>query len=245
MFKYIFSKPVPNIFKNNFKKLFFYRILGGPFKGLLYIKESFCSGYFPKIFGTYELEIVKYILLGCKDADYVIDIGAAEGYYAVGLLFNNPKLRCIAFECDKVARHLLDSLAILNNVADRLICFDKADCVSLQTVLSQNGRGFFVVDIEGGEFELIDPVKVPGLKTIEFIVEIHDWFYPELNANSIFRDRFSFTHNIKEIKARTPLYSDISHSFWRLVAFLNRDIASKMLEERPRIMRWFLFTLKI
>ena len=245
MFKYIFSKPVPNIFKNNFKKLFFYRILGGPFKGLLYIKESFCSGYFPKIFGTYELEIVKYIVLGCKDADYVIDIGAAEGYYAVGLLFNNPKLRCIAFECDKVARHLLDSLAILNNVADRLICFDKADCVSLQTVLSQNGRGFFVVDIEGGEFELIDPVKVPGLKTIEFIVEIHDWFYPELNANSIFRDRFSFTHNIKEIKARTPLYSDISHSFWRLVAFLNRDIASKMLEERPRIMRWFLFTLKI
>ena len=236
----------PNPFRTfSKKKYFFNRVLGGPFKGLLYIRESFCSGFLAKIFGTYELEIVKYIVLGCKDADYVIDIGAAEGYYAVGLLFNNPKLRCIAFECDKVARHLLDSLAILNNVADRLICFDKADCVSLQTVLSQNGRGFVVVDIEGGEFELIDPVKVPGLKTIEFIVEIHDWFYPELNANSIFRDRFSFTHNIKEIKARTPLYSDISHSFWRLVAFLNRDIASKMLEERPRIMRWFLFTLKI
>ena len=245
MFKYIFSKPVPSIFKNNLKKYFFNRVLGGPFKGLLYIKESFCSSYLPKIFGTYELEIVDYIVLGCKGVDYVIDIGAAEGYYAVGLLFNNPKLMCIAFECDKTAKDLLDRLAILNNVADRLICFDKADCVSLQTVLSQNGRGFVVVDIEGGEFELIDPVNVPGLKEIEFIVEIHDWFYPELNADSIFRDRFSSTHNIKVINARTPLYSDISHFFWRSVAFLNRDIASKMLEERPPIMRWFLFTLKI
>ena len=66
MFKYIFSKPVPNIFEINLKKLFLNRILGWPFKGLLYISEYFCSGFLPKIFGTYELEIVKYTVLGCK-----------------------------------------------------------------------------------------------------------------------------------------------------------------------------------
>jgi FkbM family methyltransferase len=45
-----------------------------------------------------------------------VDIGAAEGYYAVGLARRNPQARVIAFEMESKGRAALKQLAALNGI---------------------------------------------------------------------------------------------------------------------------------
>src|SRR5712672_3591091 len=58
----------------------------GPFRGMRYIDRALCSTLVPKWLGIYEREVG-----GCIEEaitlpfQTVVDIGAAEGYYAVGL----------------------------------------------------------------------------------------------------------------------------------------------------------------
>ena len=61
-------------------------VTSGPFAGMRYIDASFGSAYIPKLLGTYEQELSN-VLAGiiAKRPKAVVDVGAAEGYYAVGL----------------------------------------------------------------------------------------------------------------------------------------------------------------
>ena len=61
------------------------KVLNGPFEGMQYPNfESYGSASWPKLLGTYESELTNAILAK-KDTDYssIVDIGCAEGYYAV------------------------------------------------------------------------------------------------------------------------------------------------------------------
>ncbi len=49
-------------------------------------KQAFCSAFHPKILGSYELEISKAVAYASSQPySAIVDIGCAEGYYAVGL----------------------------------------------------------------------------------------------------------------------------------------------------------------
>src|SRR5436190_882004 len=63
------------------------KVLGGIFKGLQYPRfESSGSGLVTKLLGSYENELHPFIQqLGANKYTEIIDIGCAEGYYAVGL----------------------------------------------------------------------------------------------------------------------------------------------------------------
>lgn len=75
-------------------------VLGGPFKGMQYGQIiSYGSVLPPKILGFYESEIsVVFQNLKCKKFDVIIDIGSAEGYYAVGLARMNKAQLVYAFD---------------------------------------------------------------------------------------------------------------------------------------------------
>ena len=61
-------------------------VLSGPFAGMKYVNQSVGSMWFPKVLGTYELELASIIRGFClARPPSVVDIGAAEGYYAVGV----------------------------------------------------------------------------------------------------------------------------------------------------------------
>jgi FkbM family methyltransferase len=49
-----------------------------------------------------------------------VDIGAAEGYYAVGLARSKPDARIVCFEAHKPAHYLLKHLATLNGLQNRI-----------------------------------------------------------------------------------------------------------------------------
>src|ERR1041385_2176536 len=97
------------------------RVRLGPFAGMHYVSNSVGSAYLPKLLGIYERELTEVLETECaRQPGLIVDIGAAEGYYAVGLALRNPAARIIAFEQNPQGQVALCKMAILNGVADRL-----------------------------------------------------------------------------------------------------------------------------
>ena len=68
----------------------------GPFAGMRYVDRSVGSCFIPKLLGTYERELAPKIERICRrQPGLVVDVGAAEGYYAVGLAMRIPEARII------------------------------------------------------------------------------------------------------------------------------------------------------
>jgi len=92
-------------------------VAAGPFTGLRYIKGAVGSAYIPKLLGIYERELNGCVEKACAlNFPLIVDVGAAEGYYAVGLARRNPKARVIAFEMEEKGRAKLAEMAQLNGI---------------------------------------------------------------------------------------------------------------------------------
>ncbi len=175
------------------------RVLSGPFRGLRYVAMAVGSAYHPKLLGTYEREIAHWfeqLLVG--PARSFIDVGAAEGYYAVGMALRAPQWQVIAFELTAEGRALIAQMAASNGVADRISIRGACTPEALEAALMQSpGPHLVLVDVEGYESELLDPARVPSLRHSTIIVELHPWAAPGLEAQ--LRARFAATHIIDAI----------------------------------------------
>ncbi len=84
----------------------------GPFVGMTYVSEAICSSLVPKLLGSYEAELHALLTqIVTRDYQTVIDVGCAEGYYAVGLALRLPRARVYAFDINARARELCAKLA--------------------------------------------------------------------------------------------------------------------------------------
>src|SRR6266536_4427969 len=93
------------------------KILHGPFAGMRYITDSVGSALVPKLLGIYERELNGCIERACaRQLPLIVDVGAAEGYYAIGLTRRNPNARVIAFEMEEKGRAALRRMADLNGI---------------------------------------------------------------------------------------------------------------------------------
>ncbi|GAJ03085.1 unnamed protein product, partial [marine sediment metagenome] len=96
-------------------------VLHGPFKGLKYVSYEAALTALPKIIGTYERElhpVLKRIIE--SEFDIMLNIGAAEGYYAIGIALLRPNLKIIAFDIDPNVRKILQKMILLNNVNNQI-----------------------------------------------------------------------------------------------------------------------------
>ena len=183
------------------------RVRLGPFVGMRYIGNSIGSAYLPKLLGTYERELVTVIEERCAAGPgLIIDLGAAEGYYAVGLALRNPQARVVAFERLKTGRTALRKMAKLNGVAGQIEVRGCCEPVDLQAVLESgkdaltrvsNPRPFIVCDVEGDEQSLLDPSAIPNLQSASILVETHEFIRPGITQE--LRNRFAPTHRIELI----------------------------------------------
>ena len=141
-------------------------VQSGPFAGMSYISEAICSSLVPKLLGSYESELHQ-VLNQILETDYqnVIDIGCAEGYYAVGLALRLPNARVYAMDVDSRARDLCITLAKANNVAERVVIEGACTHDRLNTLIK--GRTLIICDCEGCELQLLDPRLAPGLKNTD------------------------------------------------------------------------------
>ncbi len=216
------------------------RVLAGPFRGMRYTTGSGGSAYAPKLLGTYELELAPWLSdLTRTPVGHVVDIGAAEGFYAVGCarLLGCP---VTAFETEQESRRLLADMAARNGVADRVRIEGACDADALRSALESAGLGpvLVICDVEGYEGTLLDPEKVPGLRECRLVVEMHDCFRPGVSERVT--GWFSGSHRITRIPARPRTDADLAAVLpeWRLVpAALRRRW---MDERRPAGMSWLV-----
>ena len=213
-------------------------ILHGPFQGMKYLSRAYCSAVLPKLLGTYECELIpaiERIIRG--DADRIIDIGAAEGYYAVGLALKMPKARIVAFELYEPARHLLKRLAGLNGALDRVDLRGECSIETLTHALEGAKRPAIVCDCEGAEDVLLDPEKVAALQGSLIVVETHDGMVPGLNERLL--ARFRSTHDIERIGSRPRTQDDLP-----IGANLSAEELAVAADEERAWAEWFVFVPK-
>ncbi len=218
------------------------KVVSGPFAGMRYVTESTGSVFLPKILGTYELELTSDIEQAiAKGYERVIVVGAAEGYYAVGYLFRSAASTVFAFEATEQGRELMHQLATRNNVLDRLDIRGFCDVGALQAVLQNTGNPLVIVDIEGGEAFVLDPLRVPELSHSTIIVEVHEFAVPGMEK--LIRERFSNTHNVRAVDARSRQRADFPMSLPTSLATRgDAAIAFCMNEARPAGMVWLVMT---
>ena len=213
----------------------------GPFKGMRYpAAESIGSALFPKLLGSYERELHPWIERLCeKHYTEIVDVGCAEGYYAVGLALRMPEAKVYAFDVNERALGLCRAMAELNGVTDRVATRGFCDVDSLMSI-PVTFRGLVVCDCEGYESELITKEVVNSRQCWDFLIEMHD--FQDINISSRIGSILEQTHCLESIesvddikKAKTYDYDEIAgqdlHTRRRLLA-----------EHRPHLMEWFLAT---
>jgi hypothetical protein len=167
------------------------RVLGGPFEGMIYIEEAVGSCLLPKVAGSYEQETASIIEDAiARGPDVVVDVGAAEGYYAVGLARRLPGAIVYAFDIDPHATRLCRRLAALNGVGERVVTAGACTVEALQARLKPGA--LLICDCEGFEDELLDPRRVPALDRTQVLVELHDHLRPGVSER--IKERFARTH---------------------------------------------------
>lgn len=214
-------------------------ILAGPFAGMRYgDTQAMCSALYPKLLGTYEHELASaFDEALAREYSLVVDIGAADGYYAVGFAFRNPSSRVIAFDQDPRARAELSKLAALNGVTERIEIRERCDPQDLAGF--EGKSGLMIVDCEGFEEVLLTEERIGTLEKWDFIIETHDGISPEVT--STLKQRFEKTHRVETIEAVHD-FDKLDHLDVPLLHGLPRRSADRVLAEgrEHACLRWLV-----
>jgi len=202
-----------------------------------YLKSAYAGAALPKTLGLYEMELAESVERLCGlNPDVVVDVGAAEGYYAVGMAFRIPEARVVAFDTAPIAHQFVKRLARLNGVADRVELHGLCDTRTLERLLSAAERPVLISDCEGFEDELLDPEQAPSLRTTVILVELHDMLRPGLSDRV--SERFASTHQIRRIPQRERRMEDLPAS----VTISSEDARPILEQRRAGESEWFEMT---
>ncbi|MDA1217320.1 MAG: hypothetical protein O3B38_03930 [Chloroflexi bacterium] len=197
--------------KLNFKLRFLSgNVERGPFVGMAYLPRNSGATYvLPKLLGTYELELSESVERFVKhNVRSIVVIGAAEGYFAVGLARRLAKAKVIAFEGATKLRDLLASHASLNSVRDRIEI--KGFCAISDLVnLQVTPQCLVICDVEGAERELMEPQRVQFLRDAIVIVEVHEDLTDSNELCHLIEGRFRSTHSVQHILPAARLRSGL------------------------------------
>ncbi len=157
-------------------------VRSGPFAGMPYITRATCSAYPCKITGTYEKELHPAMAeILARPFGTVLNLGTAEGYYAVGLARHYPQARAIVFEGNPKGVKLLRQLARRNGVEARLDIRGYATGADVATLLSgkgSEGETLLVCDVEGAEAEIFFSFPPALLARTTLVIETHEGAAP-------------------------------------------------------------------
>ena len=198
------------------------RVVAGPFAGLEFTPRTWDRHISPKLFGAYEaaLDPVWDHVLATRYAE-VLDVGCADGYYAVGLARLMPGVQVHAFDTDVWARRTVKEMAEANGVRNLEV---HGACSPEWLAGNLRPRSFVLSDCEGYEDVLLDPARVPELRTADVLIELHEAVAPGVTER--LRRRFAATHECTLIDDRPRVPEDYPAS-----AFLPAEDRLRALNE--------------
>lgn len=216
-------------------------VLHGPFAGMRYPgKQAAGSSYPPKILGCYERELHPIIgSYASREQVAFVDVGCAEGYYAVGFAITNPTSVVYAFDTDQRALALCDAMALLNGVKDRVVL---GSCCDPQTLLSLDlpPGSLIMCDCEGYERELFTPEVAAALRHCDLLIEAHDFLDPSISTD--LETLFSPTHTIRAIQSLDDVLKPKYYAYHEIARLSQADRFQLLAEHRPCIMEWLYLT---
>ena len=216
------KKLIQKIFFANPEKQ---KILFGPSSGM-YVKYDM-NHRLQHLVGLYEREIYPYLFKGMKKADVLVDVGANDGYYVMAFLKTGKKV--IACEAGDIHTEIIKN-ALLNNydlginfeMETRLIgSFENYPCVSPSVFVDENKKYFFLVDIDGGEFNLLQSCSNEfPYGNVTWLFETHS-LELEVNCSNFLRDKGYHVQIIKNAWWRKfiPEQRPFEHNRWFYATF--------------------------
>ena len=216
----------------------------GPFKGLRLDRNTWWGklDLGSQCLGLYEKEILN--LIESTPAGHYstfIDIGAADGYYAIGMLVSAKINKTICFELTEKGRAVIAENWKNNHSPGELTILGAANAESFATLKADDlSNAFVLVDVEGAEFDLLTDDVLHQLKACTIVIEIHHWidnFLDQYNAFLRNASRYFELETIARVERETSNLPEL------------RDFTddSRLLltsERRPGMMRFLKLTPK-
>ncbi|HEY3866340.1 MAG TPA: hypothetical protein VGL54_09685 [Solirubrobacteraceae bacterium] len=205
----------------------------GPFAGMRYLDglEAAAGNLVTKLLGTYECEL-HGVVADWIAAEYpqLVDVGCAEGYYAVGFALAMPRTTVDAFDIDPAARAECTALAQLNGVGERVRVLGSCEPAALNAYPEQGVA--LLADCEGYERILLDPDLAPRLRSWPILVELHE--FVDASIVDTIQARFGHSHEIEIVEDEERDGGRIEE-----LAFMStRQRTAVLGERRPGPMRW-------
>jgi precorrin-6B methylase 2 len=213
----------------------------GVFSGMKYPPEQLMgSVLIPKLLGSYELELQPLLQrLQTRDYSEIVDIGCAEGFYAVGLGRLFPNSRVFAYDTNPEAVRLCGLMAKLNGIETRLTIGSRCDAKTLQN-LPLTRRALVVSDCEGYEKNLFNQDTVRKLAVHDVLIEVHDLI--DIHTSSRLQAAFANTHKLEIILAIDDIKKAQTYDYPELAPFDLGQRKVLLAEYRAAMMEWFYFS---
>ena len=191
-------------------------VMQGPLAGMDFLPQSAEGCHIAKLLGCYEQPLQPFIENAITSAyPIILNIGCAEGYYAVGMARRMPNTQVLAFDLNHTAQEVCAILAKKNSVSDRVKVGALFKPEEFETY--RNQKVLVLCDIEGAEKDLLNPDNAPALKGMDIIVESHEGLLPGITQTLI--DRFKATHQItlvqdngqRQLKELPNWFNNLAH----------------------------------
>ena len=191
-------------------------VMQGPLAGMDFLPQSAEGCHIAKLLGCYEQPLQPFIEQAISNAyPTILNIGCAEGYYAVGMARRMLNTQVLAFDLNPNAQEVCTALAQKNSVADRVkvgALFKPEDFAKYA-----NQKVLVLCDIEGAEKDLLDPEISPALKGMDLIVESHECLISGITQTLI--NRFKESHQItlvqdngqRQLKDAPQWFNNLAH----------------------------------
>jgi hypothetical protein len=190
-----------------------------------------------KLLGSYEEHIQETLQLLSRQTSILVDIGAADGYFGVGLVASGLYTKSYCFEISPKGQKVLRECSLANAVSEKVLVGREASVESLAAIPEvREGSATVLCDIEGAEFDLFNKEMIQLVKDCPLVIEIHDSFIPHL--------RESRRELVTELRAVYSVYrvnrNHFKPSYPELREFPD-DIRLLMVSEgRPVDMEWLV-----
>jgi hypothetical protein len=212
---------------------------GGPFAGMRYPTGRLADvdAAVAKLLGLYEKEIGWVFERAIENGvETFIDVGCADGYYAVGFAHASPATTTYAFDLSSSARDLCSETATTSRVGERVRIHGRFTVDGVASLLRR--PALVLCDIEGGELELLTQPAAQTMAASVVVVEVHEDERP--GTSDALRRAFESSHNATVVRQEPRDVDDP-----RLAACSEQERASALNELRGPLLHWIVFEPKV